>query len=699
MNETHNLNEKYFKILHIENSGNFSYQLVQPKGNPIILFSVSDLNNPIPLVSVHLGIQSYCGQNDKFKNRTKSIFTKRWQKSPVDCNFQGIFTKDNQEFEFVLTNLIVGDELLIINILKKDVKITGTDPDIEDHRLNRINAFWSLESCPIKSDKKDDCSLIFSTIKNEKGESSSTIKDDEKKGVGECQGTYYWISAIASLGGKNEKLFQKTKWSCVDYFVLKIPNPTMKSPAIIELYPREFMLGVESSGSNNVIENTTNYTHSVGDGISSQYHCITTNDNQVSVLQPPTEDDSDDDDDDEGDELPIIRLEDAEVVNYNKKCKNTEMDNSNDNNYIKIEKYCATSKKSSSSTSYNDRTSVLQSQTNDDDSDELPSIRLDCAEVVNNNRKYENTKTEKDGFAPRNRNLFLKYNNYDNDFKIRNGDAILASNNRKRGNPITESGGDWKRRKITKEEDYAPSCLYSERKIYNREGESTVNFSDEEKKKGNNNNDANDDPSKTRASRQSHDAGFARTSSGQCPDDGRFATTSWLRHDHDFSVTSKRSSDQTCGLRPHHTTSPKMLFDGNDNFVEMSFAGKVLSGRKIEETYNYTDTEYEYGLSSEPCKIGLSVFGGLKIQKSVDPNTIVESGKITIQDYVKGSAKEYSDQLVKIYQEKNCCICLEENPNIVFFHCGHQCLHQNCILPQLKTCPLCRMQIIANIKY
>jgi hypothetical protein len=52
----------------------------------------------------------------------------------------------------------------------------------------------------------------------------------------------------------------------------------------------------------------------------------------------------------------------------------------------------------------------------------------------------------------------------------------------------------------------------------------------------------------------------------------------------------------------------------------------------------------------------------------------------------------------EIYDSKNCCICLDSNPDIIFYQCGHQCVHKKyeCSNGIIK-CPLCRKYIITKL--
>ena len=62
-------------------------------------------------------------------------------------------------------------------------------------------------------------------------------------------------------------------------------------------------------------------------------------------------------------------------------------------------------------------------------------------------------------------------------------------------------------------------------------------------------------------------------------------------------------------------------------------------------------------------------------------------------------SNKYTDFLKKkIYDTEDCCICLDENPNTVFYQCGHKVIHLSCINKDLYKCPMCRLRISAYLK-
>jgi hypothetical protein len=531
------LNPKYFDVLDTEEASGYHYQIVRPKGNPLILFSISNPSGPIPIASVHLETQSYEKQNDNIGNRGKALFTKRWQKSSANCDFQGIITQDKQDYEFVLTNLTIGDELININILKKNVKVTEVDPGVEGHSVNMVNEINPFSSYAVQSDQKDNCSLILETIKNEEGKPCLSVKTDEKQGEEKTQGTYYWLRAIPPKGGKNEFLFEKTKWACVDYFILKYEKITPSETSMSQGLTVRASRGNENQSKSTVCESGLAAPRTVPTTMATPMQ-ISKNieDQEKSIISVPKEMEVSKDDDEV---YNNIRLDDTETAP--KRLRTNE-----NGNFIEKNPH-------------------------------QPNISSEIS-ILNSINNQTNTKTTHN-------------NNNNNDNNNNN-----KNNNGSSDNELSENN---------------------------------------------------------------------------------FSTT----------ITAETVK---------HIDNSKNM-QSNEDIINMSHAVKVESGRTIMSTIHYTGVKYNFDLPSDPCKIGLSIFEGLVINQDLDDNTIIESAKTTIQDYIKNAAKAYLDKLTKIYPEESCCICLEKKPNIIIFQCGHQCLHDHC-RAGLKMCPLCRSQIRATIK-
>ncbi len=218
------LDSRYFETVCTKEGSDYTYHVVRPKDSPMVLFSLSDPRGPIPIASIHLKTQDYSKQNDRLGNRGRALITQRWRKSPLNCDFQGIITKDNQDYEFVLSNLTTGDDYVNINILKKNVKVTERDPGVHGHGLNAINEIRPYESYAVKCDQENNLSLILRSIKTSSGGQVS-VKEDEKNGLENTHGTYYYLSVIAPQGSPTADLFKETVWACVDYFITMVPKP------------------------------------------------------------------------------------------------------------------------------------------------------------------------------------------------------------------------------------------------------------------------------------------------------------------------------------------------------------------------------------------------------------------------------------------------------------------------------------------
>lgn len=50
----------------------------------------------------------------------------------------------------------------------------------------------------------------------------------------------------------------------------------------------------------------------------------------------------------------------------------------------------------------------------------------------------------------------------------------------------------------------------------------------------------------------------------------------------------------------------------------------------------------------------------------------------------------------KIYEMVECCVCMDEESNIVLVPCGHLVMCKNCS-KEIEKCPICRQKIIMKI--
>lgn len=136
----------------------------------------------------------------------------------------------------------------------------------------------------------------------------------------------------------------------------------------------------------------------------------------------------------------------------------------------------------------------------------------------------------------------------------------------------------------------------------------------------------------------------------------------------------------------------------NDTLL-FSKATAIEYGRQISVDSVETGIEYDYDKASEPCVICLSVNTDIEIDDSVVClEEIKRQVEDLIEDAIENESKQLLETLTKIFKEDNCCVCLDPEPNVCLFCCGHQCLHKDCAteIPN-NRCPLCRHTVTAKI--
>lgn len=236
------LDRRYFDVLARETKGETEYLSVRPIGNPIVLFSKVDGS---PLAAFHVRCQDNYRQNDRKENRGRALITRRPYKSTVECDFsqissernqdetmtasrrqvfQGLIDRDNQEFEFVITNLSSG--MIDFNILQTNSKVEMVNPG----GVNQVNELRSMESYAVQCDQKDNRTMILRAIKKEtadKRDVKLTVQEAEDICPERPQGSYYYLSVVPQVNKADlVAQFKETVWESVDCFVLKRPAQT-----------------------------------------------------------------------------------------------------------------------------------------------------------------------------------------------------------------------------------------------------------------------------------------------------------------------------------------------------------------------------------------------------------------------------------------------------------------------------------------
>ena len=133
-----------------------------------------------------------------------------------------------------------------------------------------------------------------------------------------------------------------------------------------------------------------------------------------------------------------------------------------------------------------------------------------------------------------------------------------------------------------------------------------------------------------------------------------------------------------------------------NQIMESKVANISVGEEIINVSSQETDIMYDYDKSSKPCVLGLSVMEGFKLNVLTDEqikNEIIE----LIKTYLNNTYTELISQM-KIYNSDSCCICLSEEPDTIFYRCGHACIDSGC-MKKMDKCPICRQNIAATVPY
>lgn len=145
--------------------------------------------------------------------------------------------------------------------------------------------------------------------------------------------------------------------------------------------------------------------------------------------------------------------------------------------------------------------------------------------------------------------------------------------------------------------------------------------------------------------------------------------------------------------------SPATTIVNDEDMVEQSHAVQVDGGRHIEVRSGQTNVIYDFDLPSRPCALGLSLSQQVRFYEEPDHDVLIVEAKNSINDYENSHGQFYLKKLTTIYKDDQpCCICLEEEPNVVMYQCGHQCCCAGCLKEDVNKCPLCRTTISAQIR-
>jgi hypothetical protein len=184
------LDDKYFGIICKKYHDGYDYYAIYPRKPSIVLFSEQD--------STAIAAISFRPQDCNSLN-IQTFITKEYD------DFQGLISKNEQEYEFIITNLTDLGEIKI-DIMNTNKSVQMVNPGHENGGLNEVNELDPLQSYPVRGDQKNSLSLVLD---------SPVIK---------------YISVVPQKDNLNlVKKFENTKWDCSDFFCIRISKDRIAS--------------------------------------------------------------------------------------------------------------------------------------------------------------------------------------------------------------------------------------------------------------------------------------------------------------------------------------------------------------------------------------------------------------------------------------------------------------------------------------
>jgi len=211
---------KYF--LEVLTTDEYQVYKNNDSSSPLVLFSEIDGTS---LASLHFKKSSRKGsKNDSGAQTIIANYSEQTcqQKSDGNTNdvqrFQGIISKDNQEFELVISNLST----------KGQICFDLTKSDNTSDRINQVDCLFPKESYLVQCDRINNFPMILQRYKNQSG-NVVTVENDENeriqtKGSSDesSKGSYIYLNVTPEEGDLDLiERFKKTFWKVSDYIVIK----------------------------------------------------------------------------------------------------------------------------------------------------------------------------------------------------------------------------------------------------------------------------------------------------------------------------------------------------------------------------------------------------------------------------------------------------------------------------------------------
>lgn len=241
------LNEQYFTVVSRNIVGEHEYQAYRVK-NPastIVLFSTAPGTEGQPIAALSV-LPKATGGNAKMvvtrRNAAPSLPQTAVENGYSTSFFQALSNVDNDEFQFVISNLtdfvaqphidIASDgDKSAIGYLKVDIlghAIDVRETDYPTLGVNQINELRPSESYAIQSDQRtgNKTMVLRGAVDKQTGAALSVEKDEKSGAINEkTQASYFFINVVGSAAFPGlVGMLEKTAWRAADVFVRRVPK-------------------------------------------------------------------------------------------------------------------------------------------------------------------------------------------------------------------------------------------------------------------------------------------------------------------------------------------------------------------------------------------------------------------------------------------------------------------------------------------
>lgn len=142
-----------------------------------------------------------------------------------------------------------------------------------------------------------------------------------------------------------------------------------------------------------------------------------------------------------------------------------------------------------------------------------------------------------------------------------------------------------------------------------------------------------------------------------------------------------------------------------DHLIASSTITELVDGETGDVNTIQTGCDYHFNLPAPLCRVGISVQAELVFREQpyyYQTSELKPQFDEAIEMDKAGKYKEFIDKETKHDKNKDakCYICLDDDfkPDVLFFSCGHNCIHAKCMDKTIDKCGLCRAIVNAQLK-